>query len=63
MSEVSNVHAACYLARLYEYNTNCPTRKYPMLEVSKKKFKPIHKATFKIFICHVESVEGSVHIH
>ena len=30
---------------------------------NKKIFKPIHKVTFKKFICHVEGVEGSVHIH
>ena len=36
-----------------------------MSKVSKeiKKFKQIYKVTFKKFICHVEGVEGSVHIH
>ena len=33
------------------------------VERNKKIFKEIYKATFKKFICHVEGVEGSVHIH
>ena len=33
------------------------------VERNKKIFKPIHKVTFKKFICHVEGVKSSVHIH
>ena len=37
-----------------------------MSKVSKeilKIFKPMHKVIFKKFICHVEGVEGSVHMY
>ena len=34
-----------------------------LLKEIKKIFKEIYKVTFKKFICHVEGVEGSVHIH
>ena len=53
MLEVLMVHTACYLARLYEYNTNCP-----MSKVSKeiKKLNHYIRLPFKKFICHVKGV-------
>ena len=32
-------------------------------ERNKEIFKEIYKVTFKMFICHVKGVKGSVHIH
>ena len=54
MSKVLKVHATCWMLHPAWYIT----RKYPM-----SKNHQIYKVTFKMFVSHVEGVDGFVHIH